>query len=93
LKRGCSGACCVSVCAECATSERKESVKCVHACVLCCCRRLVCFLFFPTTESERAACVAPTEREIVRGGVVARVCEHNMKMEREKIFKERTKMI
>ena len=53
-----------------------------------------CF-FFPTTESEseRAACVAPTEREIERGGVVARVCGHNMKMEREKIFRERTKMI
>ena len=52
-------------------------------------------VFFPTTEreSERAACVAPTEREIERGGVVARVCGHNMKMEREKIFKERTKMI
>jgi len=51
--------------------------------------------FFPTTEreSERAACVAPTEREIERGGVVARVCGHNMKMEREKIFRERTKMI
>ena len=44
-------------------------------------------------ESERAACVAPTEREIERGGVVARVCGHNMKMEREKIFKERAKMI
>ena len=41
--------------------------------------------------SERAACVAPTEREIERGGVVARVCEHNMKMERGKIFKERIK--
>ena len=49
--------------------------------------------FFPTTERERAACVAPTEREIERGGVVARVCGHNMKMEREKIFRERTKMI
>ena len=78
---------------ECATSEREESVKCVHACVQCCCCCLV--FFFPTTEreSERAACVAPTEREIERGGVVARVCGHNMKMEREKIFKERTKMI
>ena len=42
-------------------------------------------------ERVRAACVAPTEREIDRGGVVARVCEHNMKMERGKIFKERIK--
>ena len=53
----------------------------------------MCFLFFfHDRESERAACVAPTEREIDRGGVVvARVCEHNMKMERGKIFKERIK--
>jgi len=44
-------------------------------------------------ERVRAACVAPTERqtERERGGGVARVCEHNTKMEREEIFKERIK--
>ena len=53
--------------------------------------RVLSFFFPRQRESERAACVAPTEREIVRGGVVARVCEHNTKMERGKIFKERIK--
>ena len=72
---------------------REKSVKCVCMHVCCAAAAASCaFFFFPRQrESERAACVAPTEREIVRGGVVARVCEHNMKMERGKIFKERIK--
>ena len=72
--------------------EKRVLNVCMH--VRCAAAVVSCAFFFPRQrESERAACVAPTEREIERGGVVARVCGHNMKMEREKIFKERTKMI
>ena len=73
---------CVSVCIE---GERKESVCCAAAAASC------AFFCPRQRESESCMCCTDGETNRERGGGVARVCEHNTKMEREEIFKERIK--